>query len=379
MPNGGIGIGGEVMRASGLGEGARILHAALGVMGVPSWLIEAGIAVPGEQRNAAERTHVLDSLPPAAPLILCVNAPQMPLALLRMSRAHLRNRLIIGFWSWELPVLPGSWRAAVKLVHEIWVPSTFTSAAVATILPPVAAPILRTVPYPLAVAPPRPASIGRDAFGLPSDAVIILASFSLASSFVRKNPLGTIAAFRAAFGERADRVLVLKIGKSELYPEDLATIRAATGGVSNIRIETRTFSSAERHALTACADIVLSLHRSEGFGLVPAEAMLLGKPVVATGWSGNMTFMDSTSAALVGFRLVPVSDPRAVYSVPGAVWAEPDVADAAARLVQLAEDAPERIALGARGQAAARMRLGIEGLGNAVRAIGISPSLNAMS
>ena len=67
-------------------------------------------------------------------------------------------------------------------------------------------------------------------------------------------------------------------------------------GVPNIRLDTRTLPAAESHALTACADIVLSLHRSEGFGLVLAEAMLLGKPVVATGWSGNMEFMDEASA-----------------------------------------------------------------------------------
>ena len=58
----------------------------------------------------------------------------------------------------------------------------------------------------------------------------------------------------------------------------------------NIRIETHTLAPEDRHALTACADIVLSLHRGEGFGLVMAEAMLLGKPVVATGWSGNTDY-----------------------------------------------------------------------------------------
>ena len=70
---------------------------------------------------------------------------------------------------------------------------------------------------------------------------------------------------------------------------------------------------------------MLSLHRSEGFGLVPAEAMLLGRAVVATGWSGNMDFMDADSAALVGYRLVPARDPRGVFEAPGADWAEPDL------------------------------------------------------
>ncbi len=343
---------------------------------MPSWLIEAGLAVPGDRPDEAPPPHALADLPRAAPLILCVNAPQLPAALLRLPRTGLRDRLIIGFWNWELPVLPASWRVATDFVHEIWVPSAFTAAAVAAMLPGTNAPTLRIVPYPLAVVPPRPAAIGRQAFGLPADAVIVLTSLNLASSFVRKNPLAAIAAFRAAFGDRSDLMLLLKIGKTEHYADDLAAIRSATGGMANIRIDTRTLASAERHALTACADIVLSLHRSEGFGLVPAEAMLLGKPVVATGWSGNLAFMDAASAALVNYRLVPAFDPRGVYDEPGARWAEPDVADAAARLVQLADDLPGRVALGARGRAAAQARLGTEKLAEAVRAIGLLPAQN---
>jgi glycosyltransferase involved in cell wall biosynthesis len=374
----GVVVGGEVTQASGLGEGARILHASIAALGVPSWLIEAGLPVPGMPADEAAPARDLSMAPPGAPLILCVNAPLLPAALLRLRRARLRGRLVIGFWNWELPVAPATWRAARDLVHEIWVPSRFTADAIAALPPRAGGEMPRVIPYPLALCPPAPAAMDRAAFGLPGDAVIVLVSFNLASSFARKNPLGAIAAFRAAFGDRTDRLLVLKIGKPAHYPEDLARIRDAARGVANIRIETRSFSSAARHALTACADIVLSLHRAEGFGLVAAEAMLLGRPVVATGWSGNLEFMDDASAALVGYRLVPAVDPRGVYAMPGAVWAEPDIAEAAARLRHLAEDAAAREALGARGQAAARARLGAAPLEAALRAIGaMAPACGA--
>ncbi len=374
----GVVVGGEVTQASGLGEGARILHASIAALGVPSWLIEAGMPVPGARPDEPAPAQDLSMAPPGAPLILCVNAPLLPAALLRLTRARLRGRLVIGFWNWELPVMPPSWRAAGGLVHEIWVPSRFTADAIAALPPRADGKPPRVVPYPLALCPPVPAAMDRAAFGLPGDAMIVLASFNLASSFARKNPLGAIAAFRAAFGDRADRVLVLKIGKPAHYPADLARIREAAGGAANIRIETRSFPSAERHALTACADIVLSLHRAEGFGLVAAEAMLLGRPVVATGWSGNLEFMDDSSAALVGYRLVPAADPRGVYAVRGAVWAEPDIAEAAARLRDLADDAAARDALGARGQAMARARLGAAPLADALRAIGaMAPACGA--
>jgi glycosyltransferase involved in cell wall biosynthesis len=197
--------------------------------------------------------------------------------------------------------------------------------------------------------------------------VVVLVSFNLASSFVRKNPLAAVAAFRAAFGDRADRVLVLKVGHPGHFPEDFSLLRDAVAGMANVRIETREMAVGEVHALTACADIVLSLHRSEGFGLVPAEAMLLGRAVVATGWSGNMDFMDADSAALVPFTLVPARDPRGVLEVPGAVWAEPDVGAAAEALRRLADDPAARAALGARGQARARAALGVESLAVALR------------
>jgi len=266
--------------------------------------------------------------------------------------------------------VPDTWRAGLSFVHEIWALSSFTADAFRAWLPPDAVQPVRTVPIPLAVAPPAPAALDRAAFGLPGDAVVVLVSCNLASSLERKNPLGAIAAFKQAFGDRPDRVLLLKLANPEHHPADFATVREAVAGAANIRIDTRTLPAADSHALTACADLVLSLHRSEGFGLVPAEGMLLGRAVIATGWSGNMDFMDADSAALVGYRLVPARDPRGVFEAPGAVWAEPDIAEAAAHLHRLADDPTERAALAERGRAMAYRCLGDAPLRQALRGIG---------
>jgi glycosyltransferase involved in cell wall biosynthesis len=205
----------------------------------------------------------------------------------------------------------------------------------------------------LAIAPPVPSALDRQAFGLPDNAVVVLVSFNLASSFARKNPFAAIAAFRGAFGDRSDRILLLKVGHPEHAPADFARL-AQMAHAPNIRIETHTLAPEDRHALTACADIVLSLHRGEGFGLVMAEAMLLGKPVVATGWSGNTDYMDGSNAALVGYRLVPARDDRSVYR---GLWAEPDVAEAAVLLRGLADDAGLRRDMGERARTSALNRL----------------------
>jgi glycosyltransferase involved in cell wall biosynthesis len=296
-----------------------------------------------------------------------VNSPLLPLALRHLPRGLVRGRRVIGYWAWELPVVPPDWRVGAHFVHEVWAPSRFTAAALGTLLPG----RVRVVPHPVAAAPPVPAPLDRSAFGLPDDAVVVLVSFNLASSFARKNPLGAIAAFRAAFGDRSDRILLLKVGHPGHFPADFAQLRQAVGDAANIRLDTAELPRADRHALTRAADIVLSLHRSEGFGLVPAEAMLLGRPVIATAWSGNMDFMDETSAALVDYCLIPARDPRGVFEADGAEWADPVLGDAIAQLRRLADDAEARRALGARGQAMARARLGAAPLAAAIRGLGL--------
>lgn len=346
----GIAVAGELHRASGLGEGARLMLHGLDALGVPGWAVRRGVPPP----------------PAGAPLVLHVSAPQVPWALLRLGRAALRGRRVVGYWAWELPVAPDAWRAGVPFVHEAWAPSRFAAAALEPLLPG----RVRVVPHPVAAHPPRPSALDRAAFGLPENAVITLAAFSLASSFERKNPLGAIAAHRLAFGDRADRVLLLRVGDPHHFPDDFARLRAAASA-PNIRIDTQTRPAADHFALMAACDIVLSLHRSEGFGLVLAEAMLLGVPVVATDWSGNVDFTDAGCAAMVPARLVPAHDPRGVYMAPGAMWAEPDLAAAAAHLARLADDAAARRALGRAGQAAAQARLGPGPLGAAVRGLGL--------
>ncbi len=364
----GVAVAGELSRASGLGENARLMLLGLRHLGIPQWPIDVTPLLPGASADLPiADSPAAENQEPAsgAPLVLHVDPPLLPLVLLRLRRGLGRGRRVIGYWAWELPAAPPEWRVGTRFVHEVWVLTPFVAAALEPLLPGK----VRVVPPPLAIAPPRPSMLDRAAFGLPADAVVVLVSFNLASSSERKNPLAAIAAFRAAFGDRADRLLLLKIGNRSHFPEDFARIATAAAAAPNIRLETRVLPTADLHALTAACDIVLSLHRSEGFGLVPAEAMLLGKPVIATGWSGNMAFMDATSAALVGYRLVPAEDPRHVYE--GASWAEPDQSDAVAHLRRLADDAAARAALGARGRETAFACLGVAPLAAALRDLGL--------
>ena len=359
----GLAVVGELSRTSGLGEAARLSLTALERIGVPGYGVDIGALLPGDGGDPGPVTLP----PPGVPLLIHINPPLLPLVLSRLPRPLLRGRRVIGQWAWELPVVPADWRDGVTFVHALWGPSSFTAAALEPLLPG----RVRAVVHPLAVAPPVPSRLDRASFGLPANAVVVLVSFNLASSLVRKNPLGAIAAFRAAFGDRPDRLLLLKIGNPGHFPADFQLIRQAVAGAVNIRIETGDMSAADNYALTQAADIVLSLHRSEGFGLVPAEAMLLGRPVIATGWSGNLDFMDADSAVLIGARLIPAVDPRGIYQVPGAVWADPDPGQAVAALRRLADDPALRVALGERGRTMALRRLGVEPMAAALAEIGV--------
>jgi hypothetical protein len=357
-PHAGLAVAGELSRPSGLGQAARLMLAGCERLGVQTWALDIGTAVDPIRPSALP--------PPGVPLAIHVNPPTLPLALLRLPRGLLRGRRVIGCWAWELPVVPDEWRPGAAFAHEAWMPSRFCADAVEPLLPG----RVRVVGHPAAVAPPRPSALGRADFGLPEGAVVVLTSFSLSSSFERKNPLGAIAAFRAAFGDRADRMLVLKVGDPRGHEADMARLQDAVAGAANVRLETRMLSPGDNAALTRVADILLSLHRSEGFGLPMAEAMLLGRAVVATDWSGSRDFLSSGWAALVTARLIPARDPRAVYEAPGAVWADPDVGEAAACLRRLADDAPAREALGRAGRQAAERLMGTAALAAALRGIG---------
>ncbi len=349
----GVVVAGELDQTTGMGEAARRYQAGCETLGMLRGAVTLRV---GGGFDAAR-------LPADAALLLAVNAPTIPLMLARAPRGLLRGRRVIGAWAWELPVPAREWGVGKNYVNEVWACSAFAAGAFESLLPG----RVRVVPYPLAlVARPQVAGSRAD-FGLPEDVTAVI--FSLGSSFTRKNPLAAVAAFGQAFGNRADQVLVVKISGEAAFPAEAAAVRAAASAANNIMVFSGSWAPERIEALLAVTDIVLSLHRSEGFGLVPAQAMLLGIPVVATGWSGNMQFMDEQSAALAGYKLIAMTDPTGVYgNIPGAVWAEPDIGHAAELLRRLGDDPAWRAELGQRGKAKAEAALNGDALRTALAA-----------
>lgn len=333
-----ISVAGYFRAQNGLGEGARRLADMFDAIGLPALRVDLTGAL---RQGPPGPTPSLATGP--GTLLLHVNGPLLPWSLLVLGRSRLRSKRIVAFWNWELQVLPQEWGPTARHVHAIWAPSRHTAMAIS-------AATGCTVPVvPYHVPEPDPAPLLRDDFGLPATAFVSLAIFDAASGIERKNPLGAIAAHQRAFGDSPDHVLVLKTQNGAHGGRAWRQARAAAAALPNVRVIDRELPRRDLWALMALADVVVSLHRAEGVGLHLAEAMRLGKPVLATAWSGNMDFMDAGSAALVPCRLVPPRDERRVYAIRGALWAEPDLDEAARLLRRLAGDPGWRRALGARG------------------------------
>jgi glycosyltransferase involved in cell wall biosynthesis len=126
-------------------------------------------------------------------------------------------------------------------------------------------------------------------------------------------------------------------------------------GIPNVYLTDRMLSRGRVGGLLASCDAVLCLHRSEGFGLILAEAMYLGRPVVATGWSGNMDFMNDRNSCPVGYELVPLDQNHPHYA-EAQEWAEPDIDHAARLMRRLVDDSDWRTQIGQRARDTIRSR-----------------------
>jgi hypothetical protein len=173
--------------------------------------------------------------------------------------------------------------------------------------------------------------------------------FDLQSSLHRKNPTALIEAFKMAFDDRDDVVLVLKWTRSRDVELGVAVPRLDSDA-KNIKVIDDVLEREEVNALLNMCDCYVSLHRSEGFGLPIAEAMILGKPVIVTAYSGNMDFTTPGNSLLVKYRMVDIAENYGPYK-KGCLWADPDVQHAAELMRYVYENREAAREIGRRAQA----------------------------
>jgi len=325
----------------GLGESARLYVRALLGEGYPVALQDVGLNVAHSMGDRSLDAHLGGDANYGINLIF-VNPDYMDAAIAKIGRENFARRHTIACWLWELDSFPSEWLPALAQVDEILVSSRFVRDLVAKATDK---PVLLA---PLPLSPILDSGLQRRDFGLREDAFVFLATFDYNSSLARKNPLAVIDAFRRAFPDKEGGVqLLVKSINGNRYSEALSGVLRAAAADGRIIVRDEVIERSHLQALQRCADAYVSLHRSEGFGLGMAECMRMGKPVIATGWSGNMEYMTPENACLVDFTMVDVAEGEYIHST-GRQWAEPDNAHAARYMRRLVDDRVYAAAIGAR-------------------------------
>lgn len=348
LPIGAIRRGDVVVSAfltdqSGIARAGRLTRDSLRTWGVP--LVEHDI-------TADPSAETVRDVSPGGVWICHCNPPEASMEVLVADTERLwASRYRIGVWAYELERLPSTWPPMLKHFHEIWAPSQFVADAIQRSSGP-GGPVIRVVPHPMPLpAMARPLSAPHRPF-------TFLTMFDARSTAARKNPMGAITAFQRAF-EPASLEASLLIKASFSHADDTAMqqLRAAIAGWPNISVMTEHLTDDEVLQLIAGADCLVSLHRSEGFGLPVAEAMTVGTPAIVTGWSAPAEFT-AGGAIEIDHDLVPVSDASGRYAGgPGLVWADARLDHAAREMRALADDPERWHHLSAVGLAIARDKL----------------------
>lgn len=357
-PPPGINLIAYIKAELGVGEAARSLASSARSAGIPYSVIDVGYQSPHRQTDESALPFASPDRQPID--IIHVNADQTPSTLNYLRKIGHEARFRIGYWAWEQPTFPDRFLGSFWGLDEVWVPSKFVQEAVSAIAP---VPVLR-VPH--AVCFDIPLKPSRARFGLPSRDFLALVMYDFHSYQLRKNPDAAIEAFRRAAGERRNAALVIKTINARQHPEEFAKLQAAVSDLPNVIFINEFLARAEVYELQACCDVLLSLHRAEGFGLAPAEMMFMSKPVIATGWSGNMEFMTPMNSYPVEYELRPLTKSVGVYEA-GSVWAEADVDHAAWCLRQVMDDSAGAKMKGSRGGVDVRSLLSPEAVGMLMR------------
>ncbi len=335
-------LGGEF----GMGEHARAIAAGVRAAGYPM----AGVALdaPGHSHRA-DLDHLSTDAVFAANLVV-VNADVLGDQLVRSEEwAALQPRATAGIWAWELPSMPPSMAAASRALDELWCGSTFVKAALENSGVHVPVHV-----HPWLVEEPATTHLLREDLGMPEDRFCFGFAFDLRSVAARKNPSGLLRTYLEAFEPSEGAALVLKVLNGQL-DDTLGELRAMAQGREDVVIIDELFTQSQMRALFQHLDAYVSLHRSEGTGLTMLSAMAAGTPVVATGYSGNLDFMDASTARLVPCELIEVGPDLSPYPAES-LWAEPDLGAAAGFMRGLLADPAAARDLGAAGARHVRAR-----------------------
>ena len=325
----------------GLGAAARGYVQALRAAGVPVRTVSVPLhhlTLPADLAATYGRHGFEDLLQDGLPSfeIVAVNAAELPDFVERLGEDYFEGPRI-GIWGWETNSIPPDWKRAFALVDEIWVYSRFMAENIGAVRRCQSSPCRR-------LSSPDRAGRAHAPRGAPG--FLFLFVFDYLSTVQRKNPVGLIEAFKLAFRPGEGPQLLIKTINAPLRPLAEEELLWAMHGRPDIHVVDRSLSGEELNGLMAACDCYVSLHRAEGFGLTMAEAMAIGKPVIGTGYSGNVDFMNNENSYLVDYTLGRVGPDCEIYPAEGE-WANPSIEHAVELMRRVRDEPAEAAAKGA--------------------------------
>ena len=335
----GVNLIGYMQAESGVGEAARASLRGLEQSEIAFSVIDYRLG--NISRMEEEISYEYDESATHSVNLIHVNADQSKIAKEHLGDAITSNRYNIGYWYWEMSEFPAAFDFAFEQVDEVWVSSEYNYAAISS----------RTT-KPVTLIPPNIALkstslMSRDELGFNDDDFIFFHMSDVLSMHQRKNPLGVVKAFNQAFADFPEQKvkLIIKISNLDKQPQLEKEILSIIDSEPRIELISGYMDRDTLNNYLMNIDSYVSLHRAEGFGLPIAEAMSLGKVVIATMWSGNVDFMNEHNSLPVSYELVKLKEQIGPYE-KDQLWAEPNLSDASDKMFCLANDVDLQTKLG---------------------------------
>ena len=342
-------VAGFMSSSIGLGVAVRKLVASLRSVQIEPRIHDLSAAFKQPQIYP-DWCKSIDECPEGGTVILCVNPLEIPHALNNLPARILEGRWLIGYFWWELEQIPIEWLSIVRQFDEVWVSSGFVYSAFSSHMHNFE---LSLFPISIDVDGPEPRRRTGGEF-------VVLSASDLNSWPQRKNPEGAVQAFVKAFGRDPNARLIIKIQNARDLDKRLPSIARIAADNGNVELIAENFSEEQFKRLLERTDVILSLHRSEGLGLIPLEGMAIGKVVVATNWGGSCDYLDAASGIPISYKLRPIAEGEYAHVPPGSRWAEPDIDEAASWLRILRADPDLCLRLGTEARRRVALQYGLD-------------------
>lgn len=325
----GINLIGTIQAATGLGQGCRLLAAILQNSNIPFTVYNYSQLGNFSNDDLSWNNHIGKECKYNINLVH-INPNELGIAFMKLDKEIWDKRYNIAFWLWELEEFPDIWLSCLNKVDEVWTPSEFISESIRKKTNK----LVKTIPYYIETKNGK--KYGRKEFRLPDNQFLFLMVYDSNSITERKNPNGVIKAFKEAFSP-AEKQVGLVIKAMSVDEKDIKRLRSMLSEYQNVYFLKDVMEKEKVNSLISCVNVVISLHRAEGFGLVMAEAMYFGTPTIATNWSANTEFMNNNVACMVDYKLVEIDHDLGPYK-KGQLWADADIHQAAKYMRRLYDD-----------------------------------------